>query len=63
MAQRDRMVLAAAEGMPNDAIARRLHVTRQTVGRWRAGFPRQAFRRAARRTAARRAADDHGRRW
>jgi transposase len=32
------MVLAAAEGTPNDAIARRLHVTRQTVGRWRARF-------------------------
>lgn len=38
LAQRARMVLAAAEGTPNDAIARRLHVTRQTVGRWRARF-------------------------
>lgn len=38
LAQRARIVLAAAEGTPNDAIARRLHVTRQTVGRWRARF-------------------------
>ena len=27
LAQRARMVLAAAEGTPNEAIARRLHVT------------------------------------
>ncbi len=38
LAQRARIVLAAATGTPNDAIARRLHVTRQTVGRWRARF-------------------------
>jgi transposase len=38
LAQRARMVLAAAGGTRNDAIARRLHVTRQTVGRWRARF-------------------------
>jgi transposase len=38
LALRARIVLAAATGTPNDAIARRLHVTRQTVGRWRARF-------------------------
>jgi transposase len=38
LAQRARMVLACAAGVPNDAVAKRLHVTRQTVGRWRARF-------------------------
>jgi len=38
LAQRARMVLAAAAGTPNDVIARQLNVTRQTVGRWRARF-------------------------
>lgn len=32
------MVLAAAEGTPNDATARRLHTTRQPVARWRTRF-------------------------
>ena len=41
LAQRARMILAAAAGTPNDVIARQLHVTRQTVGRWRARFVAQ----------------------
>lgn len=32
------MILASAAETPNDHIARTLHVTRQTVGRWRARF-------------------------
>src|SRR5260370_42189129 len=38
LAQRARMILAYAEGRPNDHVARRERVTRQTVGRWRARF-------------------------
>src|SRR6059036_3645852 len=36
LAQRARMILACAEGRPNDQVARVERVTRQTVGRWRA---------------------------
>src|SRR5206468_3549617 len=38
LAQRARMILACAEGRPNDHVARGERVTRQTVGRWRARF-------------------------
>ena len=38
LAQRARMILACAEGRPNEHVARRECVTRQTVGRWRARF-------------------------
>jgi transposase len=38
LAQRARMILACVEGRPNDHVARRERVTRQTVGRWRARF-------------------------
>ena len=38
LAQRARMILACAEGRPNDQVARVERVTRQTVGRWRARF-------------------------
>src|SRR5207245_1294787 len=38
LAQRARMILACAEGRPNEHVARRERVTRQTVGRWRARF-------------------------
>jgi transposase len=38
LAERARIVLSCAAGTSNDAVARRLHVTRQTVGRWRARF-------------------------
>ena len=41
LAQRVRMILACAEGQPNDHVARRERVTRQTVGRWRARFVSQ----------------------
>src|SRR5215831_17573073 len=41
LAQRARMILACAEGRPNDHVARRERVTRQTVGRWRARFVRK----------------------
>lgn len=38
LAQRARIVLACAEGQFNAAIAARLNVTPQTVGKWRARF-------------------------
>lgn len=41
LAQRARIILSCAAGTANEAIARRLHVTRQTVGRWRARFVTQ----------------------
>jgi transposase len=41
LAQRARMILACAEGRPNEQVARLERVTRQTVGRWRARFVSQ----------------------
>ncbi len=41
LAQRARIVLACATGAPNGAVADRLEVTRQTVGRWRRRFVQQ----------------------
>jgi len=38
LALRARIVLACAEGLTNQAVAQRLHVTPQTVGKWRARF-------------------------
>jgi transposase len=38
LAQRARIVLACAEGQSNGVVATREHITRQTVGRWRARF-------------------------
>lgn len=38
---RARIVLAAAEGEPNSAIAQRLQLTRATVGKWRLRFLKQ----------------------
>jgi len=38
LALRSRIVLAAAEGMPNLEVARRLRVTKQTVSKWRGRF-------------------------
>jgi len=38
LAQRARIVLACASGLPNGTVADRERVTRQTVGRWRARF-------------------------
>src|SRR5262249_35352928 len=38
LAQRAHMILMCASGASNDTVAGRLHVTRQTVGRWRARF-------------------------
>lgn len=35
LAQRARIVLAGADGRPNDAIARELSITPHTVGKWR----------------------------
>ena len=42
LAQRARIVLAAAEGRPNDAIARELSITPHTVGKWRRRYVEQA---------------------
>jgi transposase len=38
LAQRSRIVLACAEGVSNQVVARRERVTPQTVGKWRARF-------------------------
>jgi transposase len=38
LALRARIVLTCATGMPNTAVARRLGITHQTVGKWRARF-------------------------
>ena len=38
LAQRARIVLLAAEGLTNTAVAERLGVTHVTVGKWRARF-------------------------
>jgi transposase len=38
LAQRARIVLGCATGAPNTAVARRIGVTMQTVGKWRARF-------------------------
>ena len=48
LALRARIVLLRGAGMANDAVARRAHVTRQTVGRWRRAVSRRAARRLAR---------------
>ena len=41
LAERARLVLACAAGKPNTVVARELHLTQQTVGKWRARFLRQ----------------------
>jgi transposase len=38
LAQRARIVLACASGSPNTAVAQRLGLTHQTVGKWRQRF-------------------------
>ncbi|MGH8718928.1 MAG: helix-turn-helix domain-containing protein, partial [Burkholderiales bacterium] len=38
LALRARIVLAAAQGLPNREVARRARVTPQTVGQWRSRF-------------------------
>ena len=40
VANRVRIVLAAAEGLSNQQIAERLHVSSVTVGKWRASYNR-----------------------
>ena len=41
LALRSRIVLACAQGADNSEVARRYHVTRQTVGKWRRRFLEQ----------------------
>ena len=41
MARRARIILACAEGIDSKVVARRLHVTPATVGKWRGRFIRQ----------------------
>ena len=38
LAQRARIILACAEGLNNTQVGRRLHLTMQTVGKWRGRF-------------------------
>jgi hypothetical protein len=40
-ALRARIVLACAEGVENNAVAERLHVTKQTVSKWSGRFVRE----------------------
>jgi transposase len=40
VAQRARLVLAAGQGLSNQKIATRLHLTANTVGKWRTRFDR-----------------------
>jgi hypothetical protein len=54
---RARIVLAAADGEPNSAIAQRLQLTRATVGKWRS-VSGEAHQRTLRRSAPRQAAHD-----
>ena len=61
LALRARIVLRAAEGLSNTAIAAELGVAKHTVGKWRERFARQRDGRAARRAPARRAAPDRRR--
>ena len=43
MAQRARIILLAADGMSNGKSAQQLHLSRQTVGKWRKRFMRQSL--------------------
>jgi transposase len=43
LALRARIVLSSATGTPNTAVARRLGITHQTVGKWRARFVAQGL--------------------
>ena len=53
LVQRARMVLASTEGLANSAVARRLGVTPQTVGKWRRRFRAAGIEGPARRTPPR----------
>jgi len=43
MAQRARIILLAADGLSNSSISQQLHISRQTVGKWRQRFLRQSL--------------------
>ena len=43
MAQRARIILLAADGLSNGSISQQLHLSRQTVGKWRKRFIRQSL--------------------
>src|SRR4030067_3327885 len=43
MAQRARIILLAADGLNNGSISQQLHLSRQTVGKWRKRFIRQSL--------------------
>jgi DNA-binding NarL/FixJ family response regulator len=38
LAQRARIILLCAEGLNNTKVSGRLHITKQTVGKWRSRF-------------------------
>ena len=61
LAQRSRIVLAAAEGLKNTEIAERVGVSRNTAATWRVAVCRAPPRRADRRAAAGASANDHRR--
>ena len=58
LARRARIVLACATGLDNTTVAKKLRMSKPTVGRWRQRFYRQGRRWAARRTAAGCPSDD-----
>ena len=58
LAQRARIVLAAADGEANERIAARVGVSKVTVLQWRARYTEQGIRRAGRPGPQRPAADD-----
>jgi transposase len=60
MAMRARIVLSCGQGMSSSEVARKLHITGATVGKWRERFPTSGAGWIAGRTAGRRTAQDHG---
>ena len=59
VARRARIVLACARGLDNQTVAKKLRVSPQMVGRWRARFVTRRVGRVAGRTAPRCPTDHH----
>lgn len=59
LARRARIVLACGSGVDNTTVARKLHLAKPTVGRWRQRFIDKRLRRTAGRATAGRATHDY----